>query len=112
MQRLAELLRRNCGPARAGQRVQAGVREIPGVVTPGYLAAVARHTTTTLSPEDIHAIGLAELDELAGLWSQIGQEVLGESDFATIAGRLRDEPGLRFRTSGNRRDRPGCPRSR
>jgi len=94
MQRLAELLRRELAPlARPDDRV--GIREIPGGEA-GYLAAVARHTTTTLSPEDIHAIGLAELDELAGLWSQIGQEALGESDFATIAARMRDDPALRF----------------
>ncbi len=96
MQRLAELLRRELAPlARPDDRV--GIREVPGGEA-GYLAAVARHTTTTLSPEDIHAIGLAELDELAGLWSQIGQEALGESDFATIAARMRDDPALRFRT--------------
>ena len=96
MQRLAELLRRELAPlARPDDRV--GIREIPGGEA-GYLAAVARHTTTTLSPEDIHAIGLAELDELAGLWSQIGQEALGESDFATIAARMRDDPALRFQS--------------
>ena len=96
MQRLAELLRRDLAPlARPDERV--GIGEIPGGEA-GYLAAVARHTTTTLSPEDIHAIGLAELDELAGLWSQIGQEALGESDFATIAARMRDDPALRFHT--------------
>src|SRR5271165_2672172 len=66
MQRLAELLRRDLAPlARPDERV--GIGEIPGGEA-GYLAAVARHTTTALSPEDIHAIGLAELDELAGLW--------------------------------------------
>src|ERR1700743_3020872 len=96
MQRLAELLRRELAPlARPDDRV--GIREIPGGEA-GYLAAVARHTTTTLSPEDIHAIGLAELDELAGLWSQIGQEALGESDFAVIASQMRDDPALRFHT--------------
>jgi uncharacterized protein (DUF885 family) len=94
MQRLAELLRRDLAPiARPDDRV--GIREIPGGEA-GYLAAVARHTTTTLSPEEIHAIGLAELDELAGLWSQIGQEALGERDFAAIAARMRDDPALRF----------------
>ena len=97
MQRLAELLRRDLAPlARPDERV--GIREIPGGEA-GYLAAVARHTTTALSPKDIHAIGLAELDELGELWSQIGQEALGESDFATIAARMRDDPALRFRTS-------------
>jgi uncharacterized protein (DUF885 family) len=97
MQRLAELLRRELAPlARPDDRV--GIREIPGGEA-GYGAAVARHTTTALSPRDIHQIGLAELDELAGLWSKIGQEALGESDFATVAARMRDDPALRFRTS-------------
>jgi uncharacterized protein (DUF885 family) len=96
MQRLAELLRRELQPlGRPDDRV--GIREIPGGEA-GYLAAVARHTTTALSPDEIHAIGLAELDELAGRWSQIGQQALGESDFATIAERMRDDPALRFRT--------------
>src|SRR5580692_10417804 len=97
MQRLAELLGRELAPvARPDDHV--GIREIPGGEA-GYLAAVARHTTTALSPRDIHQIGLAELDELAGLWSKIGQEALGQSDFATIAARMRDDPALRFRTS-------------
>lgn len=96
MRRLADLLRRELAPlARPDDRV--GIREIPGGEA-GYLASVARHTTTALSPQDIHAIGLAELDELAGLWSKIGQEALGESDFATIAARMREDKALRFRT--------------
>jgi uncharacterized protein (DUF885 family) len=98
MRRLAGLLRRELAPlARPDDRV--GIREIPGGEA-GYLAAVARHTTTALAPEDIHAIGLAELDELAGLWSRIGREALGETDFTAIAARMRDDPALRFRTRG------------
>jgi len=97
MQRLAELLGRELAPL-ARPDDQVGIREIPGGEA-GYLAAVARHTTTALSPREIHEIGLAELDELAGLWSKIGQEALGQSDFATIAARMRDDPALRFRTS-------------
>ena len=96
MQRLAGLLQRELMPvARPDDRV--GIGTIPGGEA-GYLAAVARHTTTTLSPEDIHAIGLAELDELAGLWSQTGQDALGETDFATITARMRDDTALRFRS--------------
>lgn len=96
MERLADLLRRELAPlARPDERV--GIREVPGGEA-GYLAAVARHTTTTLSPEDIHSIGLAELDELAGLWSRVGQEALGVSDFGVITARMRDDPALRFRT--------------
>ncbi|HEY6500080.1 MAG TPA: DUF885 domain-containing protein [Streptosporangiaceae bacterium] len=96
MQRLADLLRHDLAPlARPDDRV--GIREIPGGEA-GYLAAVDRHTTTTLSPEDIHRIGLAELDELASLWSDVGREALGETEFAVIATRMRDDPALRFRT--------------
>jgi uncharacterized protein (DUF885 family) len=96
MVRLADLLRRDLAPlARPDDRV--GIREIPGGEA-GYRAAVARHTTTALSPEEVHAVGLAELDELAGLWSRIGQEALGESDFTVIAARMRDDPALRFRS--------------
>jgi uncharacterized protein (DUF885 family) len=96
MARLADRLRQDLAPlARPDER--AGIREIPGGET-GYLAAVARHTTTTLSPDDLHRIGLAELDELASLWSGIGREALGETDFAVIASRMRDDPALRFRT--------------
>ena len=84
-------------PRWPGRTTGSASGEIPGGEA-GYLAAVARHTTTTLSPEDIHAIGLAELDELASLWSEIGQEALGESEFAVIAARMRDDPALRFRT--------------
>ncbi|HEY0932438.1 MAG TPA: DUF885 domain-containing protein, partial [Trebonia sp.] len=96
MARLAGLLRGELGPlARPDDR--AGIREIPGGEA-GYRAAVARHTTTALTPEEIHATGLAELDELAGLWARTGREALGESDFAVIAARLREDPALRFRT--------------
>jgi len=96
MARLAELLRHDLAAlARPDERV--GIREIPGGEA-GYLAAVARHTTTALSPEEIHAIGLAELDELTPLWSAIGRQALGESDFTVIAARMRDDPALRFST--------------
>ena len=96
MTRLAELLRRELRPVgRPDDRV--GIREVPGGDA-GYLAAVARHTTTALSPAEIHAIGLAELDQLAGLWSKTGQEAFGERDFTVIAARMRDDQALRFRT--------------
>jgi uncharacterized protein (DUF885 family) len=96
MARLAGLLRRELRPlGRPDDRV--GIREVPGGEA-GYLAAVARHTTTALPPEEIHAIGLAELEELSGLWSRIGREAFGESDFTVIAARMRDDPALRFRT--------------
>jgi uncharacterized protein (DUF885 family) len=96
MERLAALLRRDLAPlARPDER--AGIGHIPGGEA-GYLAAVARHTTTTQSPEQIHAVGRAELAELSDLWAEIGRDALGASDFTVIAARMREDPALRFRT--------------
>jgi uncharacterized protein (DUF885 family) len=96
MAALAERMRTELAPvARSDDRV--GVRFIPGGAE-GYAAAVARNTTTSLSPEEIHRIGLDVLDELAPRWTEIGRRALGETDFPAIAGRLRTDPALRFRT--------------
>ncbi len=96
MARLAERLRRELAPV-ARDADHVGIREIPGGEA-GYRAAVARHTTTAMTPEEVHAVGLAELEELAPLWRSIGRSALGEEDFAVIARRMRDDPALRFRS--------------
>jgi uncharacterized protein (DUF885 family) len=94
MQRLHGVLRDELLPgARPDDRV--GIGCVPGGAE-GYLAAVARHTTTTLTPEEIHAIGLAELEGLREEWAQVGGRALGESDPARILHRLREDPSLRF----------------
>jgi uncharacterized protein (DUF885 family) len=82
--------------ARPDDRV--GIGAIPGGAE-GYADAVARHTTTDLSPAEIHQIGLDVLAELQPRWLEIGRRALGESDFPAIAARLRSDPSLRFRTS-------------
>jgi len=97
MSALAGRLRTELLPvARPDDRVGIGV--IPGGPE-GYADAVARHTTTDLSPAEIHQIGLDVLDELRPRWLEIGRRALGESDFPAIAARLRSDPALRFRTS-------------
>jgi len=64
-----------------------------------YRKAVRRHTTTDLSPDEIHAIGLERLEGLQAQWSELGQRVLNESDVPTILTRLREDRALRFTTS-------------
>jgi uncharacterized protein (DUF885 family) len=97
MRRLLACLREELLPAaRADDRV--GIRFIPGGAE-GYRAAVRRHTTTELSPEDIHQIGL---DSLAGLepeWAELGASVLETTDVPAILARLREDPALRFTSS-------------
>jgi uncharacterized protein (DUF885 family) len=97
MAALAQRLREELLPVgRPDDRV--GIRFVPGGEE-GYVAAVARNTTTALSPEEIHRIGLDVLAELAPRWTEIGGRALGETEFPVIAGRLRTDPALRFRTS-------------
>jgi uncharacterized protein (DUF885 family) len=72
-----------------------GISNVPGG-RDGYLAAVARHTTTTLTPEEIHAIGLSSLEALQEEWAEVGGRALSETDPARILTRLREDPALRF----------------
>ncbi|HEV7811630.1 MAG TPA: DUF885 domain-containing protein [Leifsonia sp.] len=75
-----------------------GVSYLPGG-DEGYAASVARHTTTSLSPSEIHHIGLDVLDQMRSEWSEVGRRAIGESDFTVIAERMRADPALRFETS-------------
>lgn len=93
---LACLLQELLPVARGGDRV--GIRFIPGG-TEGYRAAVRRHTTTELSPEQIHQIGLDCLAELGAEWAELGASVLQATDVPSILGRLREDRALRFTTS-------------
>jgi uncharacterized protein (DUF885 family) len=78
---------------------QVGIRFVPGGPE-GYLAAVRRHTTTDLSPAEIHQIGLDTLATLAGEWAELGGRALGTSDVPAILTRLREDQSLRFNDAG------------
>lgn len=97
MAALAERLRDELLPA-ARPNDKVGISNIPGGEE-GYLGALARHTTTTLTPEQVHQIGLDTLDELRPRWSEIGQRAIGESDLLMIAQRMRNDMSLRFQSS-------------
>jgi len=97
MAALAERLRTAVHPlARPDDEV--GIERIPGGEE-GYAAAVRRHTTTTLTPNEIHRIGLDELEAMQEQWSRIGASALGETRFTAITERMRTDPALRFRTT-------------
>ena len=96
MARLAALLRTELLPGARGDDA-VGISAVPGGVE-GYRAAVARHTSLDLTPEQIHQTGLDVLEELREQWSGIGQEAFGLSDPTEIRARLRSDPALRFET--------------
>jgi uncharacterized protein (DUF885 family) len=64
-----------------------------------YDRMVRYHTTLTRSAQEIHDIGLQQIEKLAGEYRQLGSEVLGTSDVPEIFRRLRDDPALHH-TSG------------
>jgi uncharacterized protein (DUF885 family) len=97
MARLLGCLRTELLPAARPDEC-VGIRFVPGGAA-GYAAAVRRHTTTELSPEAIHQVGLDCLAALDAEWAELGGRVLGTRDVPDILARLREDPALRFTDS-------------
>lgn len=60
-----------------------------------YARALADNTTTTLSAQEIHDLGLRQIATLEEEYATLGAEVLGTSDVAAVYERLRTDPALR-----------------
>jgi uncharacterized protein (DUF885 family) len=61
-----------------------------------YAASLRRYTTTQITPDEIHDIGLGQIESLATEYRELGAEVLGTTDLDDIFSRLRDDPALHF----------------
>ena len=97
MRRLLACLLEELLPVARGDEA-VGIRFIPGGAE-AYRAAVRRHTTTELTPEQIHQIGLDCLADLEAEWAELGGRVLRTTDTASVRARLREDPALRFTSS-------------
>jgi uncharacterized protein (DUF885 family) len=75
-----------------------GVCHVPGGEA-GYRAASRHFTTTDLSPEEIHRIGLDEVARLREEFAATGSRALGTGDAAAVIERLRDDRSLRYATA-------------
>jgi uncharacterized protein (DUF885 family) len=64
-----------------------------------YRSLARAHTTTDLSPEELHAMGLAEIERLDEELRGLGGTLLGARDLPDTLRRLRSDPELHF-TSG------------
>lgn len=77
----------------------------PGLVhVPGgdelYRSKVRRATTTDLTPQEIHDIGMAELtDVLPPQWAEVGERALGITDRDELFAALRSDPAMRYRSA-------------
>ena len=77
--------------------------ELPGLVhLPGGEDAYARclrfYTTTTLTAQQIHDLGLAQVAALAEEYRALGPEVVGSDDLERIFAAMREDPALHFTT--------------
>ncbi|WP_206793514.1 DUF885 family protein [Amycolatopsis sp. MtRt-6] len=64
-----------------------------------YARLARTHTTTDLTPEELHRIGLDTIASLAVEYRELGQQVFGTDDLAEIFRRLRTDPSLRWRSA-------------
>ena len=78
---------------------EVGVGHLPGGPE-GYLGLVRAHTTTQLTPEEIHDIGVRLVARLREEFAERGAKALGTSDTGEVIRRLREDPALRFDSSG------------
>jgi uncharacterized protein (DUF885 family) len=91
MRRLAAVLDGLAPDARGDDAV--GLSAVPGG-SQAYLAAVRRHTTTDLTPEQVHDIGHEVLAGLREQWLELGGEVLGTTDVpSTLPSADGSRPG-------------------
>jgi uncharacterized protein (DUF885 family) len=59
-----------------------------------YERAIRFYTTLPLSAQEIHEIGLRQVESLAGEYRALGPEVMGSADLARIFEGLRSDPAL------------------
>ena len=57
-----------------------------------YMAEVRRHTTTSLTPDEIHQIGLDEVHRIRGEMDKVIAETGFKGDFAAFVANLRTDP--------------------
>ncbi|GIG64910.1 DUF885 domain-containing protein [Phytomonospora endophytica] len=74
---------------------EVGVGNVPGGDV-AYRNAARAHTTTDLSPEELHETGLALVAGLREEFAERGGRALGVDDTAEVLHRLREDPALRF----------------
>lgn len=75
-----------------------GICHLPGGEE-AYPKSIYRFTSTRLSPQEIHQIGLDQIAKLADEYREIAGPVLGTTDLAEIFKRMREDPELRYHES-------------
>ena len=77
----------------AAARLSIGYSELPGG-TGWYDFLVRYHTTTDLSPEQIHEIGLSEVERILGEMDQVRRQVGFDGDLSAFFEHLGSDPSF------------------
>jgi uncharacterized protein (DUF885 family) len=84
------------GP-RARPAERPGIMHVPGGAE-SYAHLARAHTSLDLRPEDVHRIGLEEIDRIDGEFVELGRRLLGTETLADTLRALREDSKLRFDT--------------
>jgi uncharacterized protein (DUF885 family) len=84
------------GP-RARPDDRPGLLHLPGGDR-AYANLSRAHTSVGTPPEEIHALGLGEIDRIDGEFRELGQRLLGTNGLEDTLRALRQDPALHFRT--------------
>jgi uncharacterized protein (DUF885 family) len=78
-------------------RDEIGVSSNPGGID-CYAASVRQFSTLPVSPKDVHAIGLAQMDAIMGEMKAIAERSFQTSDVAALLTTLRTDPKYLFKS--------------
>jgi uncharacterized protein (DUF885 family) len=74
-----------------------GLAALPGGDA-AYRATILSHVGLAMAPEELHALGLAEIARTDRELAELGQRALGTADLAATIARLRSDAALYFET--------------
>jgi len=83
---------------RARPNDRPGLGDLPGGEA-AYRRLVRAHTSLALDPAEIHAIGLAAVEQIDAELAERAGRVLGTADGGEARARLRSDPAVHFATS-------------
>ncbi|MEO5704729.1 MAG: DUF885 domain-containing protein [Candidatus Limnocylindrales bacterium] len=95
--RYRETLERAVLPLARGED-KPGLMHLPGGAA-AYRDCIRVHTSLDLTPEEVHATGLAEIARIDAEFVELGGRVLGTQDLDSTLAALRDDRTLYFETA-------------
>ena len=84
--------------ATARDEAHVGIGHLPGGAET-YASLAGAHTTTDLTPQQIHDTGLAEIARIDAEIAELGARVLGTPDLPGTLAALRGDPSVHFKTA-------------